>query len=159
MFDLKTIVTTLISTSIVGSVVALPVKANEANLVRSRDAELILSQIDDRNSPYSPYDNETDDGLKNIIGLIGLAMGTGVVGYYVSKSYKPSFVNLLPRINNDSNVTLLARTSPKLRRELLRLVHNQQTVNRLMNSTSNSHPGRSANWIAEKVIYDLKRDR
>ncbi|PSB10577.1 hypothetical protein C7B62_08895 [Pleurocapsa sp. CCALA 161] len=156
MFNLKTIVTTIIGTSIVGTVVALPVKANEANLVRARDAELILSQIDDRNIPY---DNETDDGLKNMIGLTGLALGTGVVGYYVRKAYKPSFVNLLPGINNSSNVTLLARTSPKLRRELLRLVHNQQTVNRLMNSTSNSHPGRSANWIAEKVIYDLKRDR
>ncbi len=150
MFNFKTIVTTIIGTSIVGSVVALPVKANEANLVRARDAELILSQIDDRNSPY---DNKTDDGLKNMIGLTGLALGTGVVGYYVSKAYKPS------GINNSSNVTLLAHTSPKLRRELLRLVHNQQTVNRLMNSTSNSHPGRSANWIAEKVIYDLKRDR
>ncbi|NJK57252.1 MAG: hypothetical protein HC939_15235 [Pleurocapsa sp. SU_5_0] len=156
MFNLKTIVTTLISTSIVGGVVTLPVKANEANLVRSRDAELILSQIDDRNSSY---DKETDDGLKNMIGLTGLAIGTGVVGYYVSKAYKPSFVNFLPGINNGSNVTLLAHTSPKLRRELLRLVHNQQTANRLMNGAANSHPGRSANWIAEKVIYDLKRDR
>ena len=154
MFSLKTILTALIGTGLVSSIVALPVRANEDNSVKSTNAELILSQINyDRGS----NSNEPSDDFKNIIGLTGLAVGTGVIGYHVSKAYKPSFV-ALPNINNSSS-DLLTRVSPKLRRELLRLVHNQQTANRLMKGTSINHPGRSANWVAEKVIYDLKRDR
>ncbi|MEM8721558.1 MAG: hypothetical protein AAGE84_20065 [Cyanobacteria bacterium P01_G01_bin.39] len=155
MFDLKTILTTLISTGFASSLIALPVGANEDNSVKPVNAELILSQIDYGNR----YSNEPSDSLKNAVGLGVLAIGTGVIGYHVSRAYKPSLVNSLPTINNSSSTTLLARVSPKLRQELLRLVHNQQTANRLLNGTSNSHPGRSANWIAEKVIYDLKRDR
>ncbi|MEO0834599.1 MAG: hypothetical protein AAFY16_01070 [Cyanobacteria bacterium J06642_3] len=155
MFDLKTILTTLISTGFASSLIALPVGANEDTLVKPVNDELILSQIDYGNR----YSNEPSDSLKNAVGLGVLAIGTGVIGYHVSRAYKPSLVNSLPTINNSSSTTLLARVSPKLRQELLRLVHNQQTANRLLNGTSNSHPGRSANWIAEKVIYDLKRDR
>ena len=155
MFSLKSILATLISTGFASSLAALPVGANEDTLVKPVKDELILSQIDYGNR----YNNEPSDSLKNMVGLGVLAIGTGVIGYHVSKSYKPSLVNSLPTINSSSSTTLLARVNPKLRQELLRLVHNQQTANRLMNGTSNSHPGRSANWIAEKVIYDLKRDR
>ena len=155
MFSWKTILTTLIGTSLVGSLAALPVRANEDNSVESINAELILSQI---NYDSRSYNSEPSDGFKNIVGLTGLAIGTGVIGYQISKAYKPSLANSLPTTNGNGT-TLLTRVSPKLRRELLRLVHNQQTANRLMNGTSISHPGRSANWVAEKVIYDLKRDR
>ena len=150
MFSLKTIVTTLIGTVIAGSL-AIPVRANEAKAI---DAEITVSQI--YGNPSN--NNEGSDSFKNIIGLMGLAIGTGVVGYQVSKAYKPSFANSLPTTSNGSS-TVLTRVSPKLRRELLRLVHNQATANRLLSGTANSHPGRSANWVAEKVIYDLKRDR
>ena len=155
MFSLK-ILTTLIGTGIAASLVALPVRANEDTLAQlQNEAEISLSQIDYGNG-YSH--NEPSDNLKNIVGLTGLAIGTGVVGYHVSKAYKPSLANV-PNTNSGSSASLLTRVSPKLRRELLRLVHNQATAERLMNGTSISHPGRSANWVAEKVIYDLKRDR
>lgn len=156
IFSLKTILTTLIGTGIAGNLVALPVRAHETTLRRSTNAELILSQV---NYGDRAYNNEPSDSWKNLVGLTGLAIGTVAIGYHVSKSYKPSLANSLPNINNGSSTTLLTRVNPKLRRELLRLVHNQQTANRLMNGTSNSHPGKSANWVAEKVIYDLKRDR
>ena len=154
MFSLKTILTTLIGTGLVSSIVALPVRANEDDLVKSTNAELILSQM---NYDSGSNNNEPSDNFKNIVGLTGLAVGTGIIGYHVSKAYKPSFA-ALPNVNNSSS-DLLTRVSPKLRRELLRLVHNQQTANRLMKGTFINHPGRSANWVAEKVIYDLKRDR
>ena len=154
MFSLKTILATLIGTGIAGTLVTSPVRANENNSVKSTNDEIILSQIDYDNRSYN---NEPSDSLKNIVGLTGLAIGTGVVGYHVSKAYKPSFVNSLP--NSNQSTDLLTRVSPKLRRELLRLVHNQATADRLMNGTYSSHPNRSANWVAEKVIYDLKRDR
>ncbi|WP_319422777.1 hypothetical protein [Pleurocapsa sp. FMAR1] len=154
-FSLKTIVTTLIGTGIVGSLVALPVRASEDNLIEPT-SNLILSQVSDGERNYTePSDNYN---FKNIIGLTGLAIGTGVVGYHLTRAYKLSLANSLPTVNN-SSTSLLTRVSPKLRRELLRLVHNQQTADRLLSGTFNSHRDRSANWLAEKVIYDLKRDR
>ncbi len=87
-----------------------------------------------------------------------MAIGTGVIGWHLINAYKPSLVNSVSTINNN-NISLLNRLSPKLRQELLRLVHNRQTANRLLSGYSSSHPDRSLTWLAEKVIYDLKRDR
>ncbi|HHP7231061.1 MAG TPA: hypothetical protein ACFCUY_09400 [Xenococcaceae cyanobacterium] len=158
IFSLKTILTTLISTSLASSLVGLPVRANEANLSpETSNAELILSQ---NYSTYSdrPNRSQSADDLKNIVGITGLAIGTGVIGWHLTRADKPSLVNSLGT-NRNHNASLLDSISPKLRQELLRLVHNRQTANRLLAGTSTSHPGRSANWLAEKVIYDLKRDR
>lgn len=152
-FSLKTIVTTLIGTGIVGSLVALPIRASEDNLIEPT-SNLILSQVSDGERNYT----EPSGNFKNIIGLTGLAIGTGVVGYYLTRAYKLSLANSLPTVNN-SSTSLLTRVSPKLRRELLRLVHDRQTADRLLFGTFNTHRDRSANWLAEKVIYDLKRDR
>ena len=154
IFSWKTLLTTLIGTGIAGSLAALPTEAmGERSIASSTETELILSQNFDRT-----YDNEPSDDLKNIIGLTGLAIGTGVVGYHLTRAYKPSLVNSLPTVNNTSS-SLLDRVSPKLRKELLRLVHNKAVASRLLSGTLSSHPGRSPNWVAEKVIYDLKRDR
>ena len=154
MFSWRTILTTLVGSSIAGSLFALPVRANRTYSPKSSNSQITLSQINYDNQ----FDNEPSDSLKNLVGMAGLAIGTGVVGYHLSKAYKPSLANSLPSMGN-SNASLLTRISPKLRRELLRLVHNQATADRLLSGTSNSHPGRNPNWIAEKVIYDLKRDR
>ena len=155
-FSLKTILTTAIGAGIAGSLIALPVKANEESSFRPSNSE-ILSQVDYGNRTYN---SEPSDDFKNIVGLTGLAIGTGVVGYHLTRAYKPSLANSFPTLNNNSSgSSILNSVSPKLRRELLRLVHNQQTANRLLSGTLNSHPDRSANWLAEKVIYDLKRDR
>lgn len=154
MFSLKTIVTAIIGTGIAGSLTASPVRSNATPAIAN--AEIIVSQTYDN----LPNNNKASDNLKNIVGLTGLAIGTGIVGYHISKAYQPSLEDSLPNLNNNgSGTAILARVNPKLRRELLRLVHNQATANRLLFGTANSHPGRSANWIAEKVIYDLKRDR
>lgn len=152
----KTLLASLIGTGIAGGLATLPVRANADNLAAATaDPEVILSQINYRDRS----DNEPSEGWKNIVGLTGLAIGAGVIGYQVNKAYNPSFANSLPNVNHQRGTTLITRVSPKLRRELLRLVHNQATANRLLSGTANSHPGRSANWVAEKVIYDLKRDR
>ena len=154
IFSLQTVLLTLIG-SVAGSLLALPVQ-NSANALAASttEAELMIAQTDYNNPPAY---NQPNDSFKNIVGLTGLAIGTGLIGYHLSRSQKPNWANELPISN--SNSSLLARISPKLRRELLRLVHNQQTADRLLAGTLNSHPNRSANWVAEKVIYDLKRDR
>ena len=153
--SLKTILTALIGTGIASSLAALPAEAiAEKLLASSTETELILSQNFDRN-----YNNEPSDDLKNIIGLTGLAIGTGVVGYHLTRAYNPSLVNSLPGVNNNTGTSLLDRVNPKLRKELLRLVHNKAVASRLLSGTLTSHPGRSPNWVAEKVIYGLKRGR
>ncbi|WP_036481116.1 hypothetical protein [Myxosarcina sp. GI1] len=158
MSAFKTILTTIVSTGIAGALMALPVRANEDNLIyKSKDAELTLSQ---NYYDYSdrPNNNEPANDFNKTIGLIGLAVGTGFVGWRVARSYKPSVENSIPALNNH-NASLLDRVSPKLRQQLLRLVHNRQTADRLLSGTLLSHPNRSPNWLAEKVIYDLQRDR
>ena len=161
IFALKTILTTLIGTSIASSLMVLPGLAKEDNLVnRPINAELTLSQnyYDYRDyRDRSTYPEPTDE-FKTIVGATILAIGTGVIGWHLTRAYKPSFANSVPVINN-RNSSLLDRVSPKLRKRLLRLVHNQQTAKRLLAGTLTSHPGRSPNWLAEKVIYDLQRDR
>ena len=152
IFSLKTILTASIG-MVIASSVAVPAKAVELNSNKSSvDGELVLSQIRDSN-----YNNQPSDDLKNIIGLTGLAIGTGVVGYHLARAYNPSLVNSLPAGSN--NAALIDRVNPKLRKELLRLVHNKAIASRLLSGTLTSHPGRSPNWVAEKVIYDLKRGR
>lgn len=162
IFSLKTILATLISTGTVIGLAALPVQGTE-NSDRSTKAELILSQNFDYgdfdvNQRYPSENVEPTDNLKHIIGLTGLVIGTGAIGYHLTKVNKPSLADPLLNFKQDNGI-LLDRISPKLRRELLRLVNNPQTANRLLSGTLMSHAGRSPNWAAEKVIYDLKRDR
>ena len=149
--SLKTIFKTLIGIGVATSCIALPVRANESSLENVRE-ELFLSQN------FSDRDRGATDNFKNTVGIVGLAVGTSVIGWHLTRAYKPSTVNSLP-IRNNNSTFLLDRISPKLRRELLRLVHNRQTASRLLSGTLNSHPSRSPNWAAEKVIYDLKRGR
>lgn len=152
ILTLKTILTTLVVT-IAGSSI-IPVRANDL-VDESISTESIVAQID-----YSdrPNNVEPTDDFKNIVGVTGLAIGTGFIGWQVAKAYKPSIVESIPTVNNN-NASLLDRVSPQLRRELVRLVHDRPTANRLLSGILTSHPDRSPNWLAEKAIYDLKRDR
>lgn len=157
----KTLLTTLIGTGIAGSLATMPVKAGNDLVKSSTSSELTLSQVNESDyqisQRYRPNNPESWDNFQNVVGLTGLAIGTGVIGYYVTRAYKPSLANSIPAGN--STGSLLDRINPKLRKELLRLVHNKATASRLLTGTLTSHPGRSPNWVAEKVIYDLKRDR
>lgn len=54
----------------------------------------------------------------------------------------------------------LDQASPKLQKQLLRLLHNDRdTASRLLAQIKLHNPNQSVNWAAEKVIYDLERDR
>ncbi len=155
IFSLKAILATSIGAGIIGSF-ALPVRAYKSNELEKNEAELILSQ----NYGYSDRisNDRSTDSFKNVIGLTGLAIGTGIVGYRLTKTDKPSLANSFST-RSDRSSGLLDRVKPKLRRELLRLVHNRDTASRLLSGTLSSHPNRNPNWLAEKVIYDLKRGR
>ncbi|WAL58827.1 hypothetical protein [Thermocoleostomius sinensis] len=50
--------------------------------------------------------------------------------------------------------------SSSLQRKLLRLLHDDRgAAQRLFAHTRLKYPGKSPNWYAEKIIYDLERDR
>lgn len=156
VFTSKTILNTLIGTAIAGVITALPIEAKEDNLVgTATNTQVNLSQ----SFAYSdsPTYSEPSDNFKLIVGLTGLAVGTGVVGYHLTKAYKPSLVDF--NSGKNKNASPLNSVSPRLRRELLRLVHNKATASRLLSGTLTSNPDRTPNWAAEKVIYDLKRGR
>ncbi|OLP15620.1 hypothetical protein BST81_25440 [Leptolyngbya sp. 'hensonii'] len=47
----------------------------------------------------------------------------------------------------------------QLYRRLLTLTRDEKTAKRLFQSTSERNPGRSIEWVLEKTILDLERDR
>ena len=160
---------TFLTTITFGGLLATSAEANsikiastslaEQSQINNETANLAsISQLGDRNTWNIPENNSsTDNSLNQIIGVTGLAIGTGVIGYHLSRSNRPSLANSLPYSN--TNTLLLERVSPKLRQKLLRLVNNEQTINRLLTGTMLRHGNRTPNWLAEKVIYDLERDR
>jgi hypothetical protein len=137
---------------VVGSLTTLPVEAVDDRLIQSpTEAELMVSQFSEGN--YTPTESAAQ--WKHLVGLAGLAVGTSVVGYHLIHTSKTKS----SQVTLQGGTSLLECVSPKLRRELLRLVHEQGTATRLLRGTLISHPGRSPNWVADKVIYDLKRGR
>ena len=100
--------------------------------------------------------NKSQDNLTKIVLLLGL-IGTGALFWYLFQSRQFSQPVLQRKIN--SNTALIDRVSPKLRRELLRLINDPKTANRLLMGIYKNNSDRSPNWLAEKAIYDLKRGR
>lgn len=44
-------------------------------------------------------------------------------------------------------------------KKLTALTHNRELAERLVANNQKNNPGRSADWAADKAIYDLERDR
>lgn len=101
-------------------------------------------------------DQESKDNLVKIAFLGGL-IGTGAIFWKLAQSRSPS--KLIKSARKKSDQALLNRVSPKLRRQLLRLINDPKTVNRLLMGIYQNNRDRSPDWIAEKVIYDLRRGR
>jgi hypothetical protein len=52
------------------------------------------------------------------------------------------------------------QASRQLQKRLMSLLHDERdTANRLLAQAQRKNPNQSVDWYAEKVIYDLKRDR
>jgi uncharacterized protein HemX len=59
-----------------------------------------------------------------------------------------------------STSTNVAKANSKLKRKLLRLLHeDKRAADRLITQASLRYPGKAPDWYVEKVIYDLERDR
>ncbi len=139
----------LFISAIAGSVLVASVTAPSSFESQAR-------QLDD--SPYV----ETSD--KNPGALFAIAVGSGValclgVNAMAARSIpsaRRSAVNSLP----SSQSVRLNQASRALQRQLLLLLQDDQAIaQRLLTHASLRHPGETPNWYAEKVIYDLERDR
>ena len=100
---------------------------------------------------------ESKDRLFKIAFLASL-VGTGTLFWKISQS-RGGAKSRLKILDTQSNKALIDRVSPKLRRQLLRLVNDPKTANRLLMGIYKNNSHRSPNWIAEKAIYDLRRGR
>ncbi len=88
------------------------------------------------------------------IGLIGA--GSAGLMWRISRGNQSLGTN----VNISNHTSWIDRASPKLQKRLLKLLHNdRRTANRLIAGANITHPRRSVDWLTEKVIYDLERDR
>ncbi len=112
----------------------------------------------------SPPSEEPAD--VNFGAMLAIAVVSGVtlclgVKATVDRKHPQSDVNpgANPSLQPSQGVSL-NRASRSLQRQLLLLLHDDQAVaDRLFVQASLRHPGETPNWYAEKVIYDLERDR
>lgn len=94
------------------------------------------------------------------ISLFAISIGVGTLCWKIYQSRQGTKSHFkLTKTSNNSDTVLLNRVSPKLRRQLLRLVNDPRTVNRLLIGIYQNNSHRSPDWIAEKAIYDLRRGR
>lgn len=61
--------------------------------------------------------------------------------------------------SNSTDSDSCNQANSRLQKKLLTLVQSPETAKRLFLSTQSKYPERSANWLLEKIIYDLERDR
>ncbi len=100
-----------------------------------------------------PNSQEEDNGGMGKLLTVALVGGTaaGVI-LTTKKANKTS--------DRHSTTTQIDQASPKLRKQLLTLLHNdKETADRLVAQIKRNNPNQSTNWAAEKAIYDLERDR
>jgi len=123
------------------------------NKTEINNASETLAQTSILNTETSRNTQEQSDDFGKIVGLTALGAGATSLAWYFNKSKTRSLSPAQKTFSVD-------RVNPKLRKKLLKLVYNnEQTANRLLTGASFSHPDRSIDWLADKVIYDLERDR
>lgn len=104
------------------------------------------------------HQGNTEENLARILILAGLISGVGIIGWQLSRQ-RPSRRSSPLLVGKTSSKALIDRVSPKLRRQLLRLINDPKTANRLLMGIHQHHCDRDPDWLAEKVIYDLRRGR
>lgn len=128
--------------------------AQEQSLLTNNDIILLSS---DRLALDQTASNN-NDYLSKILIIAGFASGAGIIGWSLSSRDRYSRKSSLT-IGKIKRKALIDRVGPKLRRKLLRLINDPKTANRLLMGIQKDHPQRSPDWLADKVIYDLRRGR
>lgn len=146
--------TTVYSEYQIDGAIALEDQSNSSqNQILQVSSELEL-QADNN---YRSNQGDAEENLTKILILAGLISGLGIIGWQLSRQ-RPSS-KLSPSFGKTSSKALIDQVSPKLRRQLLRLINDPKTANRLLTGIHQHHRDRNPDWLAEKVIYDLRRGR
>jgi hypothetical protein len=100
----------------------------------------------------SADDSEAHSGMKTLAAFTILGAGAAVLVASAKRGgYLPQSIHW--QLQPD-------QADVQLQKKLLRLLHNDRdAAARLLTQIQRTHPERSANWVIEKVIYDLERDR
>ncbi|MGL5836248.1 MAG: hypothetical protein ACRC1Z_23885 [Waterburya sp.] len=143
--------TTVYSTDQVNGAIALEDKSiSTQNSILQVSSEL-------QDNYHNNNQDDAEENLTKILILAGLISGAGIIGWQLSRR-RPSRISS-PSFGKTSSKALIDRVSPKLRRQLLRLINDPKTANRLLTGIHQHHRDRDPDWLAEKVIYDLRRGR
>ncbi len=116
-----------------------------------------------RDANLSSTSRETEQASQ--VGLIlsaAAVVGLGVGALQANKSTNKTGASYSrsQQYQQDYNIITIDQVNSKLRTQLLTLLHRDiQGINRLLNQAKFKYPNRTNNWYAEKVIYDLTRDR
>jgi hypothetical protein len=141
--------------AIAGSILAASLVSSPVSSVNSQTMQAIRI----RPSPTEPT-------TINRVAVMAIAFG-GAVGVCLGlnvaldrkRSPQPGW-GASSRAFRSSQSHRLDQVSRPLQRKLLLLLHQDLgAANRLLMQASFKYPDKSAEWYAEKVIYDLQRDR
>ena len=161
--DAIAIVSTGIVSSLLISLRAAPAFGKTESVSNVRQERTLPVQ---NNSKYQPVvftaDVASDNGGNQIaengtiLGLAAIGAGTAGVVWSLNRQNPTSSPKSGDRQSNIS----IEQANPRLRKQLLLLVGgDRNTANRLVAGIKKTHPEKSINWILEKAIYDLERDR
>lgn len=117
-----------------------------------------LVQLEE-NRPSVRNEVNSEQNLTKFLILVGMVSGITIVGWQLSRQSRSVRESALSSNNSNNHKDLIDRVSPRLRRQLLRLINDPKTANRLLMGVHQHNRDRTPNWLAEKVIYDLKRGR
>ena len=132
----------------------------EPAIALEEDRVKIQNQILLGDSSFLGRNSEGEsENLTKILILAGLISVVGFTGWQLSRQSHSGKTRTNNRLSKPSDKALIDRVSPKLRRQLLRLINDPKTANRLLMGIHKHHRDRDPDWLAEKVIYDLRRGR
>ena len=141
----------LLISAIAGSVLV-------ASVAAPTSLESQMMQLDAPPTNAEPFDLNPGAVAIAVGGSVALCLGVkAIADRNRSPSARRAAANSSPQPSQGVN---LNRASRSLQRQLLLLLHDDRAVaQRLFTQASLRHPGETPNWYAEKVIYDLERDR
>ena len=122
-----------------------------------------ISNVSDMSEPIllsnglPNVNRDNRDNIDKILILAGLVSTTSLIGWQLRQRSSVKYSNY--DLGKTSKKALIDRVNPKLRRQLLRLINDPKTANRLLVGIYEQNRDRDPDWIAEKVIYDLRRGR
>jgi hypothetical protein len=141
----------LVLTGIVGSLlVAEAMPAPQANLMQLRPNTEEVRQSEG---------SEVNGGAVLAIAALGSA-GIGIALTAAHELNRPGKQRIAQQRSTQNSQPAALKANPQLRRKLQRLLpEDRRIAERLITQIALKHPGKSADWYVEKVIYDLQRDR